>query len=103
MEPYTPPHLQKGDHCLWFTDGDQSDKNGHVAICIQVAGPTADFLVFEHGRVRLKDNVRHGTDPWLKNHEKFRKQQGTWDYSPFYKRVLELEAAFSDMKKSKGK
>lgn len=105
MTDYKLPPISAGDIVTWYPDGEKIEANGLVAICAQVQGESVLLKVIEPGRSNflVKECVRHVTHPFLQEHRNHKTLYGAWDYSPQMKRLMALEAALSDLTKSKGK
>jgi hypothetical protein len=46
----------------------------------------------------IRDGVRHVSDPRTKDHEKI--ENGLWDYTPHYKRLLALHRTIDELQKT---
>ena len=88
---YEMPVAEVGMAVLWFQGGDLSGK-GEPAI-ISRAGPWSICLnIIDPGsyNFRIRDGVRHASDPQVERRGPDVVENGCWDYTPFTKKLLDL-------------
>lgn len=103
MASYTMPNVEVGDSVLWHIEGNTRD-GGHAAIVKSVADRHVDLEVFIPNRQPVERiNVRHVDDPYLTEDEnpRMKREHGGWDFSLQTKRLMAVENALTDAKKSR--
>lgn len=79
---YRPPAVRVGDQVYWYRDGDARNEP-IIGVVIQLQSPCVMIAACFPGQGwKIKDIVRHISDPQLKNQHFIRHQHGAWDFSP---------------------
>jgi hypothetical protein len=100
---YVMPKVQVGDDAVWHIEGVPDLASAQAAKVTGIHPSHIDLVVFvANGSPIIKTSVRHITDPYLveSRNPRSKRENGGWDYSPQTKRLMAVEAALEDIKRT---
>jgi len=96
MPPYRMPQVEIGLLVLWYPDGNLQ-LPPHCGVVTRVSAQSLCINCFDPMllNVQPRDGVKHVGDPTLRREEA--RAMGGWDYTPAYRRLLDLEFAVKEL------
>lgn len=94
--PYRMPKPCVGDPVVWHLEGDKN-AGPNAARVIAVHTGCIDLVYDAQDSQRRVLGCHHVDDPrWVENPAGIR-SRGGWDFSPFYKKIMALDARVADL------
>lgn len=88
---YKPPVPELNDDVLWYPEPGAEPQAAKVTR-VGILTITVNILDPATYNLRIRDGVRHVSDPALARLSEEVRQQGVWDWTPRMKRLIELES-----------
>lgn len=87
---YVMPDVSVGETVLFYTDADAT-REGIPMVVLSLGGEAIAGMLQSLDSVRMRDSVRHVSDPKLKEKPRMR-EYGSWDYGPVGERLRAVES-----------